>query len=93
MMVSITTAMGFLIPIFVTMSCPIYPVMDLKSHMIPILVLLPYTSSLGFSLSSLGDVSGDGIVDFAIAARFSDDGGGTNSGTSFVFFWSQLRVI
>ena len=46
----------------------------------------PYSPNLGFSLSSLGDVSGDGIVDFAVAARFSDDGGGLNSGTSYVFF-------
>ena len=45
-----------------------------------------HRANLGFSLTSLGDVSGDGVVDFAIAARFSDDGGGTDSGSSYVFF-------
>ena len=43
-------------------------------------------TNLGYSLSAVGDVSGDGVVDFAVASRFSDDGGGTDSGSTYVFF-------
>jgi hypothetical protein len=49
-----------------------------------------YNTNLGFSLSALGDVSGDGVVDFAVAARFSDDGGGTDSGSTYIFFGPLL---
>jgi hypothetical protein len=49
-----------------------------------------YNTNLGFSLSALGDVSGDSVVDFAVAARFSDDGGGTDSGSTYIFFGPLL---
>jgi VCBS repeat-containing protein len=39
----------------------------------------------GFSVSSAGDINGDGYDDLIVGARFSD-AGGTNSGASYVVF-------
>ena len=40
----------------------------------------------GFSVSGAGDVNGDGLDDIIIGTPFANDGGGTNSGTSYVVF-------
>jgi Ca2+-binding RTX toxin-like protein len=40
----------------------------------------------GFSVSSAGDVNGDGIDDLIIGARFADPNGITNAGQSYVVF-------
>ncbi|MEC7983609.1 MAG: MopE-related protein, partial [Myxococcota bacterium] len=48
---------------------------------------------LGFSLTSLGDVSGDGNPDFAVVSRFADDGGGTSSGSTYVYFGPQTADL
>lgn len=42
----------------------------------------------GYSVTDLGDINGDSIDDFAVSARFGDDGG-TNSGETYVIFGSQ----
>ena len=43
----------------------------------------------GFSVSSAGDVNGDGIDDLIIGARFADGNGITNAGQSYVVFGSN----
>jgi len=39
----------------------------------------------GFSVSSAGDVNGDGIDDLIVGARYGDDGG-TNAGEAYVIY-------
>ncbi|WP_183030036.1 cadherin domain-containing protein [Altericroceibacterium spongiae] len=41
--------------------------------------------SLGYSVSSAGDVNGDGYDDLIVGAYYNDDGG-TNTGTAYVLF-------
>jgi len=40
----------------------------------------------GFSVSSAGDVNGDGLTDLIVGARYDDPNGVSNSGASFVVF-------
>jgi Ca2+-binding RTX toxin-like protein len=42
----------------------------------------------GFSVASAGDVNGDGFDDIIIGARYSDPGGDSNAGESYVVFGS-----
>jgi len=44
------------------------------------------TSSLGESVSGVGDVNGDGIPDIIVGAHNNDDGTGTNPGAAYIFF-------
>ncbi|MES2772501.1 MAG: Ig-like domain-containing protein, partial [Pseudomonadota bacterium] len=41
---------------------------------------------LGFSVSSLGDVNGDGLDDVIVGARYADPSGGSDAGRSYVVF-------
>src|SRR4028119_658297 len=43
----------------------------------------------GFSVSSAGDVNGDGFDDLIIGARFADPNGIPNAGQSYVVFGSS----
>ena len=45
----------------------------------------------GFSVSTAGDVNGDGIDDIIIGARFADANGNNNAGESYVVFGSAMR--
>ena len=44
----------------------------------------------GGSVSSAGDVNGDGLADLIVGARYSDPAGGTSAGKSYVVFGQSL---
>ncbi len=41
---------------------------------------------LGFSVSGVGDVNGDGFDDVIVGARLNDDGPGNTAGAAYIFF-------
>lgn len=52
-----------------------------------------YNAGLGFSLSPLGDINGDGIPDFAAGAPDSSSGGKTGSGSAYIFSGMDGSVL
>ncbi|MGO1120920.1 beta strand repeat-containing protein, partial [Rhodovibrionaceae bacterium A322] len=47
----------------------------------------------GFSVSSAGDVDGDGLSDLIVGARFASPGGDLKAGESYLVFGSQLAAL
>ncbi|MCP3993629.1 MAG: hypothetical protein GY722_00990, partial [bacterium] len=47
----------------------------------------------GYSVSSAGDVDGDGNDDLLIGAYEADDGGGTGSGSTYLIFAAGLAAL
>ena len=43
----------------------------------------------GWSVSSVGDINGDGIDDFAIGAKFADHNGRSNSGSTYIVYGNE----
>ena len=48
--------------------------------------------SFGYSVSSVGDLDGDGVVDLAVGAHFDDDGG-ANRGAVYVLFMNTNGTV
>jgi hypothetical protein len=46
----------------------------------------------GGSVSSAGDVNGDGLADLIVGARYSDTAAGTNAGRSYVVFGQSTTI-